>query len=112
MSISSLRRDLSLSAAWLAGLYLLNLSLDEPIRFILFYALPVILLTWKYSFSWGLLAVACSLGAAMASGAIQNLSDPPPYLIKEKYYALLQLLVISLSVEFIKFPRKNKQRQE
>ncbi|MBK8972592.1 MAG: hypothetical protein IPM37_15125 [Hahellaceae bacterium] len=62
--------DVIAALAWFAGLITINLAASEPTKFILAYAVPVVVATWKRNLQWGFLIAALGALSAVISGAI------------------------------------------
>lgn len=91
-------QDVIAGLAWFAALIAINIGTREPTQFILAYAVPVVITTWKRNLQWGFLFAALGAFSAVASGAITGNVDAGVGLAEEGLFSFAQLSAIAVGV--------------
>lgn len=84
--------------AWFVALIAINIGTREPTQFILAYAVPVVVTTWKRNLQWGFLFGALGAFSAVVSGAVTGNADAGVILAEEGLLAFTQLSAIAIGI--------------
>lgn len=63
-------KDLAVASLWFTSLVVVNFIFVESTQFVWIYAVPVIMITWKYNLKWGLLVSAAGAFSTILPGVM------------------------------------------
>lgn len=90
--------DVIAGLVWFASLVVINLGTSEPAQFILPYAIPVAVITWKRNLQWGFFIAALGAFSAVASGAVTGNANAGISLAEEGLFFFAQLSAIAIGI--------------
>lgn len=90
--------DVIVGSVWFISLIAVNLIAGETTLFILAYAIPVVLTTWKHDLQWGFLVAAMGAFAAVASGAISGNANAGVSLAEHGLFSYAQLSAVAVGI--------------
>lgn len=94
--------DVVAGLAWLVLLSAINVITGEPTRFIVPYAAPVVVVTWRRHVRWGFTLAGAGAFSAVASGAVQGNANAGVSIAAEGLLSFAQLSAIAIGIAMAK----------